>query len=84
MDASERSKDLAQLLESNGLRGKKLTKAIDNFSYNLALLHGQTDLLNKARQDAHVVIRQVTICMREIDKVISGVVFLYALDSRSS
>ena len=49
------------MLESSGLRGKKFTKAIDNFSYNLALLHGQTDLLNKAKQDANVTIRQVII-----------------------
>jgi hypothetical protein len=53
------SKDIPKLLETNGLRGKKFTKAIDNFSYNLALLHGQTDLLNKAKQDANVTIRQV-------------------------
>ena len=38
---------------------KKFTKALDNFSYNLALLHGQTDLLNKAKQDANITIRQV-------------------------
>ncbi len=55
------SKDIPKLLEANGLRGKKFTKAIDNFSYNLALLHGQTDLLNKAKQDANVTIRQVKI-----------------------
>ncbi len=55
----ELSKDIPKLLETNGLRGKKFTKAIDNFSYNLALLHGQTDLLNKAKQDANMTIRQV-------------------------
>ncbi len=55
----ELSKDIPKLLETNGLRGKKFTKAIDNFSYNLALLRGQTDLLNKAKQDANITIRQV-------------------------
>ena len=60
-ELSELSKDIPKLLENNGIRGKKFTKAVDNFSYNLALLHGQTDLLNKARQDANVTIRQV-IC----------------------
>lgn len=58
-EVSELSKDIAKLFESNGLRGKKFTKAIDNFSYNLALLHGQTDLLNKAKEDAANTIRQV-------------------------
>jgi hypothetical protein len=60
-EVCELSKDIPKLLEANGLRGKKFTKAIDNFSYNLALLHGQTDLLNKAKQDANVTIRQVMI-----------------------
>ena len=55
----ELSNDIPKLLETNGLRGKKFTKALDNFSYNLALLHGQTDLLNKAKQDANITIRQV-------------------------
>lgn len=58
-EVCELSKDIPKLLESNGFRGKKFTKAIDNFSYNLALLHGQTDLLNKAKQDANVTIRQI-------------------------
>ncbi|CAF1138244.1 unnamed protein product [Adineta steineri] len=55
----ELSKDIPKLLETNGVRGKKFTKAIDNFSHNLALLHGQTDLLNKAKEDANVTIRQI-------------------------
>ncbi|CAF2729228.1 unnamed protein product [Rotaria sp. Silwood2] len=58
-EVCEMSKDIPKLLESNGLRGKKFTKAIDNFSYNLALLNGQTDLLNKAKQDANITIRQI-------------------------
>jgi hypothetical protein len=48
------------VFETNGLRGKKLTKVVDNFTYNMALLQGQNDLLNKAKQEAHVIIRQVT------------------------
>jgi hypothetical protein len=60
-EVCELSKDIPKLLENNGFRGKKFTKGIDNFSYNLALLHGQTDLLNKAKQDANVTIRQVMI-----------------------
>ncbi|CAF3660890.1 unnamed protein product [Rotaria socialis] len=55
----EMSKDIPKLLETSGLRGKKFTKAIDNFSYNLALLNGQTDLLNKAKQDANIAIQQI-------------------------
>lgn len=55
------SKDIPRLLETSGLRGKKCTKAIDNFSYNLALLNGQIDLLNKAKQDANITIQQVNI-----------------------
>lgn len=58
-DLCEISKDIPKLLENNGIRGKKFTKAIDNFSYNLALLHGQTDLLNKAKDDATATIRQI-------------------------
>ncbi|CAF3888500.1 unnamed protein product, partial [Rotaria sp. Silwood2] len=58
-DISDLSKDIPRLLETSGLRGKKFTKAIDNFSYNLALLHGQTDLLNKAKQDANITIQQI-------------------------
>ncbi len=58
------------MLEASGLRGKKFTKAIDNFSYNLALLHGQTDLLNKAKQDANVTIRQVKIKYYFIDDIV--------------
>lgn len=50
---------MPKLLEASGLRGKKFTKAVDNFSYNLALLHGQTDLLHKAKADASISIRQV-------------------------
>ncbi|CAF0886790.1 unnamed protein product [Rotaria sp. Silwood1] len=58
-EISELSKDIPRLLETSGVRGKKFTKAIDNFSYNLALLHGQTDLLNKAKQDANITIQQI-------------------------
>ncbi|UJR21175.1 hypothetical protein I4U23_024273 [Adineta vaga] len=58
-EISELSQDIPKLLETNGLRGKKFTKAIDNFSYNLALLHGQTDLLNKAKHDASITIQQI-------------------------
>ncbi|CAF3799195.1 unnamed protein product [Rotaria magnacalcarata] len=58
-EVCEMSKDIPKLLETSGLRGKKFTKAIDNFSYNLALLNGQTDLLNKAKQDANIVIQQI-------------------------
>jgi hypothetical protein len=68
------SKDIPKLLEANGLRGKKFTKAIDNFSYNLALLHGQTDLLNKAKQDANVTIRQVKI------KYCLTYIYIYLID----
>ncbi len=60
-EISELSTDIPKLLETSGLRGKKFTKSIDNFSYNLALLHGQTDLLNKAKQDAGITIRQVIL-----------------------
>ncbi|UJR28305.1 hypothetical protein I4U23_009550 [Adineta vaga] len=34
-EVCELSKDIPKLLEASGLRGKKFTKAIDNFSYNL-------------------------------------------------
>jgi hypothetical protein len=50
---------MPSLLEINGLRGKKFNKAIENFTHNLALLHVQTDLLNKAQQDACTILRQV-------------------------
>ncbi|CAF5205897.1 unnamed protein product [Rotaria magnacalcarata] len=58
-EISDLSKDIPRLLETNGLRGKKIIKAIDNFSCNLALLHGQTDLLEKAKDDATITIRQI-------------------------
>jgi len=72
------SKDIPKLLENSGLRGKKFTKAIDNFSYNLALLHGQTDLLNKAKQDANGTIQQVNFNIFSMinDKIFFFVFFL--------
>ncbi|CAF1344581.1 unnamed protein product, partial [Adineta ricciae] len=55
----EFSQNIPKLFETHGLRGKKVTKAVNNFSYNLAFLHGQTDLLNKAKQDASIIIQQI-------------------------
>lgn len=76
-ELSELSKDIPGLLESNGIRGKKFTKSMDNFSYNLALLHGQIDLLNKAIRDANMSIRQVSV------KYSCSSTDLFYLDSRS-
>ncbi|CAF0943543.1 unnamed protein product [Didymodactylos carnosus] len=58
-DLCEFNKDLPKLLDPNNLKTKKITKNIDNFSYDMALLQGQADLLSKAKEDANVTMRQI-------------------------
>ncbi|XP_041365135.1 inactive phospholipase C-like protein 2 isoform X2 [Gigantopelta aegis] len=42
-----------------GLRGKKVTKAIENFAWNIRVLKGQADLLQQCKKDCMEYIRQI-------------------------
>ncbi|XP_060556124.1 inactive phospholipase C-like protein 2 [Ruditapes philippinarum] len=43
-----------------GLKGKKLTKAIENFAWNIRVLQGQADLLLQAKKECQEYIRQIS------------------------
>lgn len=51
--------DLDNLCIQSGLKGKKTTKAIENFAWNVRMLRGQSDLLRQAKKDCLEDIRQI-------------------------
>ncbi|CAL1548507.1 unnamed protein product [Lymnaea stagnalis] len=51
--------DLENVCQQAGLKGKKLSKATENFAWNIRVLKGQADLLSQAKKDCHEYIRQI-------------------------
>ncbi|BFZ05126.1 hypothetical protein BsWGS_08165 [Bradybaena similaris] len=51
--------DLENVCQQAGLRGKKLSKATENFAWNIRVLKGQADLLIQAKKDCQEYIRQI-------------------------
>ncbi|KAI1899759.1 hypothetical protein AGOR_G00065060 [Albula goreensis] len=57
----ELHEDLARLGEEEGLKGRKLSKAAESFTWNITVLKGQCDLLRSAKADAVETLRQLTL-----------------------
>ncbi|XP_032806858.2 inactive phospholipase C-like protein 2 isoform X1 [Petromyzon marinus] len=55
----ELHEDLSSLGTREGLKGRKLAKAIESFTWNVTLLKGQADLLRQAKGECIENIRQV-------------------------
>ncbi|XP_078716816.1 inactive phospholipase C-like protein 2 [Lampetra fluviatilis] len=55
----ELHEDLSNLGTREGLKGRKLAKAIESFTWNVTLLKGQADLLRQAKGECIENIRQV-------------------------
>ncbi|XP_063070218.1 inactive phospholipase C-like protein 1 [Engraulis encrasicolus] len=53
--------DLAKLVEKEGLKGRKQSKAVEAFTWNITVLKGQCDLLRSAKADALDAVRQITL-----------------------
>ncbi|XP_064601802.1 inactive phospholipase C-like protein 2 [Liolophura sinensis] len=51
--------DLELHCQQNGLKGKKLSKAVENFAWNVRVLKGQADLLMQAKNDGEEYLRQI-------------------------
>ncbi|GFO50682.1 phosphoinositide phospholipase c [Plakobranchus ocellatus] len=51
--------DLENVCQQAGLRGKKFSKATENFAWNIRVLKGQADLLKQAKKDCNEYIRQI-------------------------
>ncbi|XP_071181783.1 inactive phospholipase C-like protein 2 [Mytilus edulis] len=51
--------DLENVCTNAGLKGKKLTKALENFAWNIRVLKGQADLLMQAKHDCKEYLRQI-------------------------
>ncbi|XP_076113869.1 inactive phospholipase C-like protein 2 [Mytilus galloprovincialis] len=51
--------DLENVCTNAGLKGKKLTKAMENFAWNIRVLKGQADLLMQAKHDCKEYLRQI-------------------------
>ncbi|KAK7099199.1 hypothetical protein V1264_003379 [Littorina saxatilis] len=51
--------ELENVCQQSGLRGRKLTKAVENFAWNIRVLRGQADLLSQAKKDCNEYIRQI-------------------------
>ena len=51
--------DLLVMAQQQGLKGKKLNKAIENFAWNIRVLKGQADLTTQAANDCKEYLMQV-------------------------
>uniref|UniRef100_A0A0L8FX49 Phosphoinositide phospholipase C n=2 Tax=Octopus bimaculoides TaxID=37653 RepID=A0A0L8FX49_OCTBM len=51
--------ELESLCSQSGLKGKKITKAIEHFAWNVRMLRGQSDLLQQAKKDCSEDVRQI-------------------------
>uniref|UniRef100_A0A8C4QWH7 Phosphoinositide phospholipase C n=1 Tax=Eptatretus burgeri TaxID=7764 RepID=A0A8C4QWH7_EPTBU len=55
----EQHAELCALGAKEGLKGRKLSKAVENFTWNITLLKGQADLLRQAKAESQENLRQV-------------------------
>ncbi|KAM8857062.1 inactive phospholipase C-like protein 1 [Synchiropus picturatus] len=53
--------DLSRLAEKEGLKGRKLNKAVEAFTWNITVLKGQSDLLRGAKMDSLDALRQLAL-----------------------
>uniref|UniRef100_A0A3Q3DS66 Phosphoinositide phospholipase C n=1 Tax=Hippocampus comes TaxID=109280 RepID=A0A3Q3DS66_HIPCM len=53
--------DLSRLAEKEGMKGCKLSKAVESFTWNVTVLKGQSDLLRGAKMDSLDALRQVAL-----------------------
>ncbi|XP_068185280.1 inactive phospholipase C-like protein 1 isoform X2 [Antennarius striatus] len=53
--------ELPRLGEKEGLKGRKLSKAVESFTWNITVLKGQTDLLRGAKIDSLDALRQLAL-----------------------
>ncbi|KAM9343985.1 inactive phospholipase C-like protein 1 [Pholidichthys leucotaenia] len=53
--------DLTRLGEEGGLKGRKLNKAVESFTWNITVLKGQCDLLRGAKMDSLDALRQLAL-----------------------
>ncbi|XP_059198706.1 inactive phospholipase C-like protein 1 [Centropristis striata] len=53
--------DLSRLGEKDGLKGRKLGKAVESFTWNITVLKGQCDLLRGAKMDSLDALRQLAL-----------------------
>ncbi|XP_028292693.1 inactive phospholipase C-like protein 1 [Gouania willdenowi] len=53
--------ELSRLGEKEGLKGRKLNKAVESFTWNITVLKGQTDLLRGAKMDSLDALRQLAL-----------------------
>ncbi|KAF3843630.1 hypothetical protein F7725_002479 [Dissostichus mawsoni] len=55
------AQDLSRLGEKEGLKGRKLSKAVESFTWNITVLKGQSDLLRGAKMDSLDALRQLAL-----------------------
>lgn len=60
-DGMDFHEDLSRLGEKEGLKGRKLNKAVESFTWNITVLKGQCDLLRGAKMDSLDALRQLAL-----------------------
>ncbi|KAG9348687.1 hypothetical protein JZ751_029004 [Albula glossodonta] len=60
-EGMEFHEDLPRLVEKEGLKGRKQSKAVESFTWNITVLKGQSDLLRGAKADAQDSMRQLAL-----------------------
>ncbi|KAJ8255243.1 hypothetical protein GJAV_G00202690 [Gymnothorax javanicus] len=60
-EGMEFHEDLPRLVEKEGLKGRKQSKAVESFAWNITVLKGQSDLLRGAKMDALDAMRQLAL-----------------------
>ncbi|KAJ8352837.1 hypothetical protein SKAU_G00243130 [Synaphobranchus kaupii] len=60
-EGMEFHEELPRLVEKEGLKGRKQSKAVESFAWNITVLKGQCDLLRGAKMDALDTLRQLAL-----------------------
>ena len=59
--ALNQQEELASLAQQQNLKGKKLTRAMENYAWNIRMLKGQADLTAQAQQQCQQYFTQVSV-----------------------
>ncbi|XP_064205262.1 inactive phospholipase C-like protein 2 [Anguilla rostrata] len=57
--AMESHESLQSLVEKEGLKGRKASRAVENFTWNITILKGQADLLKRAKCEVQENLKQI-------------------------
>uniref|UniRef100_A0A3P8ZJS0 Phosphoinositide phospholipase C n=1 Tax=Esox lucius TaxID=8010 RepID=A0A3P8ZJS0_ESOLU len=81
-EGMEFHEDLPRLGDKEGLKGRKQSKALESFTWNITVLKGQCDLLRSAKADSLDALRQLALACEACGFTSSGPSDLYTSHGR--